>query len=124
MEVGLPGACEYWWHEWPVDGLSANKIAGALISMMARSTKALQCEAGYIDARPLPPTRRNSLRRTADHTFVPIAAQRYYSITSPARANIDLPTREIRAFIRSSVARTRLPGRSPKRSPADPCDVR
>jgi len=36
------------------------KIAGALISMMARSTT-LQSKAGYIDARPLPPYRRNSL---------------------------------------------------------------
>ena len=33
-------------------GLSANEIARALISMMARSTT-LQSEAGYIDARPL-----------------------------------------------------------------------
>jgi hypothetical protein len=32
-------------------GLSANELAGALISMMARS-KALQSKAGYIDARP------------------------------------------------------------------------
>jgi len=33
-------------------GLSANEVAGALISMMARS-KTLQSKAGYIDARPL-----------------------------------------------------------------------
>jgi len=33
-------------------GLTGNEIAGALISMMARSRK-LQNEAGYIDARPL-----------------------------------------------------------------------
>src|SRR5262249_44232517 len=33
-------------------GLSANEIARALISMMARSTKTLQSKAGYIDARP------------------------------------------------------------------------
>ena len=36
----------------PVRGLSANENARALISMMARSTKPLQSEAGYIDARP------------------------------------------------------------------------
>ena len=35
----------------PTRGLSANEIAGALISMMARSTT-LQRKAGYIDARP------------------------------------------------------------------------
>ena len=32
--------------------LTANETACALISMMARSTKLLQSEAGYIDARP------------------------------------------------------------------------
>src|SRR6202790_5104885 len=41
-------------------GLSVNEIARALISMMARSTT-LQSEAGYIDARPPPPIRRNLL---------------------------------------------------------------
>src|SRR4029079_8464510 len=41
-------------------GLSANEITGALIPIMARS-EMLQPKAGYIDARPLPPTRRNSL---------------------------------------------------------------
>src|SRR6478609_4393261 len=41
-------------------GLSANEIARALIPMMARS-ETLQSKAGYIDARPLPPYRRNSL---------------------------------------------------------------
>src|SRR6187431_1101909 len=45
-------------------GLSANEIAGALISMLARSTT-LQSEAGYIDARPLSRDRRTLLRRTA-----------------------------------------------------------
>jgi hypothetical protein len=41
-------------------GLSANEIAGALISMMARSTT-LQFKVGYIDARPSPKARRNLL---------------------------------------------------------------
>ena len=41
-------------------GLSANEIAPALIPMMARS-ETLQSKAGYIDARPLPLYRRNSL---------------------------------------------------------------
>ena len=36
----------------PVRCLSGNENARALISMMARSTKPLQSEAGYIDARP------------------------------------------------------------------------
>ena len=43
-----------------VRGLSANQIAYALISMMARST-AFQAEAGYIDARPHLLDRRNLL---------------------------------------------------------------
>ena len=41
-------------------GLSANEIAPALIPMMVRS-ETLQSKAGYIDARPLPPYRQNSL---------------------------------------------------------------
>jgi hypothetical protein len=41
-------------------GLSANEIAGALISMMARSTT-LQFKVGYIDARPSLSARRNLL---------------------------------------------------------------
>ena len=47
-------------------GLSGNENARALTSMMARSTKPLQAEAGYIDARPQ--CRQNDeilLRRTA-----------------------------------------------------------
>ena len=40
-----------WRPKWPVRGLSANQIAGALISMMVRS-KTLQSETGYSDARP------------------------------------------------------------------------
>jgi hypothetical protein len=36
--IGLPGACEHWWPEWPTRGLSGNETARALISMMARST--------------------------------------------------------------------------------------
>src|SRR5262249_5788853 len=46
-------------------GLSANKIARALISMMVWSHDKLQSETGYIDARPHPPDRRNLLHRTA-----------------------------------------------------------
>ena len=37
------------------------KIARALISMMARSSNALQAEAGYIDARPLTTSLSNLL---------------------------------------------------------------
>ena len=40
--------------------------------MMARSTKTLQSEAGYIDARPLPPDCENLLRRTAGPYIGPI----------------------------------------------------
>src|SRR5215831_12052197 len=47
-------------------GLSANEIARALISMMARSTKTLQSKAGYIDARPhIPQLEEVLLQRTA-----------------------------------------------------------
>jgi hypothetical protein len=50
-------------------GLSANQIAGALISMMARSTTQLQSEAGYIDARPhLPRSTKTSCTARPDHT--------------------------------------------------------
>ncbi len=41
-------------------GLSANEIADALISMMARSKRS-KAKAGYIDARPLSPSRGKSL---------------------------------------------------------------
>jgi hypothetical protein len=45
----------------PIQGLSANDVASALISMMVRSNNELQSETGYIDARPLQPDRRNLL---------------------------------------------------------------
>src|SRR4029079_5036653 len=79
-------------------GLSANEITGALIPIMARS-EMLQPKAGYIDARPLPPTRRNSLAthgRTihvghVDGLLLPrtdscAAAIAFYSITSSTRS--------------------------------------
>jgi hypothetical protein len=40
--IGLPGTCEHWRPKWPVRGLSANQIEGALISMMARSKRSNQ----------------------------------------------------------------------------------
>ena len=50
-------------------GLSANEIARALISMMARSTT-LQSKAGYIDARPLTTnSSKSSCYARPDHTF-------------------------------------------------------
>ena len=49
-------------------GLSANELARALISMMARST--LQRKAGYIDARPLTTSStKSSCYARPDHTF-------------------------------------------------------
>ena len=48
----------------PLRGLSANQIARALISMVARST-VLQSEAGYICARPFSQLEDPLLRRTA-----------------------------------------------------------
>src|ERR1700676_4572514 len=50
-------------------GLSANEIARALISMMARSTT-LQSKAGYIDARPLTAiAAKSTCNARPDHTF-------------------------------------------------------
>src|SRR6266404_807070 len=50
-------------------GLSANEIARALISMMARST-ALQSKAGYIDARPLTASSaKSTCNARPDHTL-------------------------------------------------------
>jgi hypothetical protein len=48
--TATPGACEHWRPKWPSRGLSANELARALISMMARSP--IQPKVGYIDARP------------------------------------------------------------------------
>src|SRR5215469_14621580 len=48
------------------EGLSANEIARALISMMAPEHKTLQSKAGYIDARPhIPQLEQVLLQRTA-----------------------------------------------------------
>src|SRR5215469_6936740 len=48
------------------EGLSANEIARALISMMAPEHKTLQSKAGYIDARPhIPQLEEVLLQRTA-----------------------------------------------------------
>ena len=51
----------------PTRGRSANQIARALISMMARSNQ-LQSEAGYIDARPLSQIDDPSCDARPDHT--------------------------------------------------------
>jgi hypothetical protein len=60
-------------------GLSANEIAPALIPMMARS-ETLQSKAGYIDARPLPPTRRNSLATQRSTPALVSSGSRYPAI--------------------------------------------
>jgi hypothetical protein len=52
----------------PTRGRSANQIARALISMMARSNQ-LQSEAGYIDARPLSQIDDPSCDARPDHTY-------------------------------------------------------
>src|SRR5262245_16392458 len=52
----------------PTRGRSANQIARALISMMARSNQ-LQSEAGYIDARPLSQIDDPSCDARPDHTL-------------------------------------------------------
>jgi len=54
----------------PTRGRSANQIARALISMMARSNQ-LQSEAGYIDARPLSQIDDPSCDARPDHTLGP-----------------------------------------------------
>jgi len=56
----------------PTRGRSANQIARALISMMARSNQ-LQSEAGYIDARPLSQIDDPSCDARPDHTLGSIA---------------------------------------------------
>src|SRR6516225_9154126 len=62
--IGLPGRVRALVTQMAVRGLSANEIACALISMMARSSKAPI--KGRIDARPhSPPDRRSPLDRTA-----------------------------------------------------------
>jgi hypothetical protein len=67
---GLPGAGEKLVALLVQQGRSANEVAGALISMMGRS-QMLQSKAGYINARPLLPTRLVLLRRTARPYIVP-----------------------------------------------------
>ena len=51
-------------------GLSAKELAGALLSMMARSPSSSKSKAGYIDARPLTanPTQPSCTARP-DHTL-------------------------------------------------------
>jgi len=50
-------------------GLSANEIACALISMMARSTTRSNQKAGYIDARPLTAgSAKSTCNARPDHT--------------------------------------------------------
>jgi hypothetical protein len=52
---GLPGADGIWWRKWPAE-------AYPLMRSSARWPEApLQSEAGYINARPRPPDRRNTL---------------------------------------------------------------
>ena len=62
--IGLPGACEHWWLKCPGRGLTANQIACALISMMARSKCFNQRPDTLMQDRS-PPARRNHLQRTA-----------------------------------------------------------
>ena len=98
-------------------GLSANEIARALISMMARSTT-LQSKAGYIDARP--PTAssaKSTCNARPDHTFgskaevCPLARHvrsalksrhRHATRSGPVRAIHDILHRSIQHIIRSS----------------------
>jgi hypothetical protein len=58
----------------PTRGRSANQIARALISMMARSNE-LQSEAGYIDARPLSQLDDPSCDARPDHTSGSVASR-------------------------------------------------
>jgi len=64
-------------------GLSANEIAGALISMMAGSNEPLQSEAGYIDARP-PTARLTILLATHGRTIHSGQARRSRQCRSPS----------------------------------------
>ena len=59
--IGLPGACEYWWPEWPSRDLAANEIARALISMMARSMTRSNVRPDTLMQDSHPPDRRDPL---------------------------------------------------------------
>ena len=59
--IGLPGACEYWWPEWPGRGLVGNEIARALISMVARSTTRSNVRPDTLMQDPHPTERRKPL---------------------------------------------------------------
>ena len=76
-------------------GLSANKVARALISMMVGSRDKLQSETGYIDARPHPPDRRNLLQRTAG----PYIGSRATKLILSTRSPLVPPIADIRADV-------------------------
>jgi hypothetical protein len=64
-------------------GLSANEIACALISMMARSTTRSNQKAGYIDARPLTAgSAKATCNARPDHTLGHLLQKRNVGDTS------------------------------------------
>src|SRR5215475_224013 len=62
---------QHWWHEWPARGLSANEIARALISMMARSTTCSNQRPDTLMRDRICRTEETSCNARPDHTFVP-----------------------------------------------------
>src|SRR3982074_2788799 len=71
--IGLPGACEHWWPEWPVRGLSANQLDCALISMMARSTTRSNQRPDTLMQDRICQVEETSCNARPDHTFGSIA---------------------------------------------------
>src|SRR5260221_12688010 len=67
--IGLPGACEHWWPEWPVRGLSANQFECALISMMARSTTRSNQRPDTLMQDRICQVDETSCNARPDHTF-------------------------------------------------------
>src|SRR3981189_1346908 len=67
--IGLPGACEHWWPEWPVRGLSANQLECALISMMARSTTRSNQRPDTLMQDRICQVDETSCNARPDHTF-------------------------------------------------------
>src|SRR6516164_2370971 len=81
--IGLPGACEHWWPKWPVRGLSANQVACALISMMARSTTGSNQKPDTLMQDRSRQVDETSCTARPDHTSGSKAEELKVSITSP-----------------------------------------
>jgi hypothetical protein len=94
-------------------GLSANEIAGALISMMARSAT-LQSKAGYIDARPLTTSSsKSSCDARPDHALGnsrPNAHKRKFTLSAIAQERMRFSIHRRKMSSACSVVRARFRG--------------